>query len=310
MTDKERLYISTIAQCSSITKAAEQLFIAQPSLTQALHRIEAEYGTAFFHRGRGGLRLTEAGQAYLDATEKMDRIYRRMEEELGAAIGARRGRINLGITAFQGGLLLPDFLEQYRQRFPLMDLRLMESSSAQLEQLAAEGRLDMIVLHRPFHDDDLDYIPLHRESIFLAVSPEDPDYQAASAKGEKIPCITAEILARKGINMLTANQRSRQVADTICAAAGVVPKIEFTTSSFVTALALTAKGMGATFVPDSFARYYARRYQVAYFRFPAAWNAEWELVAAYARNLPLSPHCLELVRVMQACIVSMPEVFS
>ena len=50
MTDKEILYISTIAQCSSITKAAEKLFISQPSLTQALHRIEAEWGAELFLR--------------------------------------------------------------------------------------------------------------------------------------------------------------------------------------------------------------------------------------------------------------------
>lgn len=309
MTDREILYVSTIAQCGSITKAAERLFIAQPSLTQALRRIEAEYGTVLFRRGQDGLRLTEAGQAYLSAAERMTQVYKRMEYELGEAAGIQRGRVNLGITAFQGELLLPEFLTLYRRRFPMMDLRLLESSSAQLEQLAWEGRLDLAVLHKPFRDHDLEYFSLYREEFYLAVPPDDPDYLAAAAKGETLPQITAEIMSRKRFNMLSANQRNRQVADSVCAAAGVLPKIGFSTSSFSSALALTAKGIGAAFVPRSFARHYARLYQAAYFRFPPSWNAAWELVAAYAGNNPLSQPCLELIRVMQECVASMGEVF-
>ena len=48
---------------------------------------------------------------------------------------------------------------------------------------------------------------------------------------------------------------------------------------------------------------------MAYFRFPPEWNASWELVAAYAGNIPLSQLCMELIRVTQECIAEMPEVF-
>ena len=48
-----------------ITKAAEKLFIAQPSLTQSLHRIEEDYGASFFYRCHDGVRLTEAGENYM-----------------------------------------------------------------------------------------------------------------------------------------------------------------------------------------------------------------------------------------------------
>lgn len=308
MTDREISYVSTIARCGSITRAAEQLFIAQPSLTQALHRIEAEYGTVFFRRGQGGLSLTEAGQAYLNAAERMKQTYQRMEYEIGEAAGARQGRVTLGITPFQSRMILPGLMRLYRRRFPMMDLRLLENSSAQLEQLAWEGRLDLAVLHRPFRDYDLEYISLCREEIYLAVPPDDPDYLAASAKGDPLPVVTEEIMSRKAFNMLTPNQRSRQVADNICAAAGIVPKILFSTTSFATSLALTADGIGAAFAPRSFARHYARQYRPAFFRFPPAWNAGWELVAAYAPNLPLSQPCLELARIMQECVASMPEV--
>ena len=309
MTDKENLYVSTIAQCGSITKAAERLFISQPSLTQALHRLEAEYGAPFFLRGRSGLLLTGAGQAYLDAAERMERLFQKMQYDIGRASCSRHGQLNLGVTAFQGSILLPEVLNSYRSQYPLVDLKLLESSSAQLEQLAYEGRLDLIVLHRPFRDHELEYIPLHREEFFLAVSQENEDYLSAISHGESMPVLNRDILSRQSFTMLTANQRIRQVADNICTRAGVAPRIHFSTSSFVTALAMAEKGLGATFVPASFANFYRELYHVAYFRFPTEWNAGWELVAAYSGNAPLSQLCMEFIRVTQACIAEMPEVF-
>ena len=309
MTDKERLYVSTIAQCGSITKAAERLFISQPSLTQALHRIEADYGAPLFHRGRGGLLLTGAGQAYLDAADRMEQLFQKMQYDISRAACSQHGRLNLGITAFQGGILLPEVLSRYHQQHPLVDLKLLESSSTQLEQLAYEGRLDIVILHRPFQNYELKYIHLYEEEFYLAVSRESEDYLKAAAQGDRMPVLNQNILSRQNFTMLTANQRVRQVANNICVLAGIVPRVHFSTSSFEIALAMAEKGMGATFVPASFANFYGDRYHVAYFRFPPEWHANWELVAAYAGNLPLSQLCMELIRMMQECIAEMPEVF-
>lgn len=309
MTDKEHLYVFTIAQCGSITKAAERLFISQPSLTQALHRLEAEYGAPLFYRGRRGLLLTGAGQAYLDAADRMEELFQKMQHDIGRASCSQHGQLSLGITAFQGGILMPEVLDYYYRQHPLVDLNLLENSSAQLEKLAYEGRLDLVILHRPFRDHKLEYVPLYGEEFYLAVSPENADYLDAAPRDGAMPVLDRDILGRQNFMMLTANQRIRQMADNICIMAGVVPRIHFSTSSFVMALAMVEKGMGAAFVPASFANFYKNHYRVAYFRFPPEWNARWELVAAYAGNVPLSQLCMELIRVTQECIAKMPEVF-
>ena len=64
MTDKELLYIKTLCEEGSITKAAAKLYLAQPSLTQTLQRIEKQVGTPLFRRLPTGLRATEAGNEY------------------------------------------------------------------------------------------------------------------------------------------------------------------------------------------------------------------------------------------------------
>lgn len=307
MTDKEILYISTIAQCSSITKAAEKLFISQPSLTQALHRIEAEWGAELFLRGQGGLRLTEAGRIYLHAASQMADLYQQLQQEVSETSARMRGQMSLGITPFQGGILLPSFLSQYHKRFPEMKLSVVENTSAQLEQMILNGQIDLAVLHSPVTDYRLGYDTLYREDFYFAVPVFSKDH--AAAEGE-IPLITPRVLAKQKLVMLSSSQRIRQIADSICLTAGIKPKIQFTTSNFMTALGLTARGLGATFIPKSFARFFAGSYPVAYFRFPAEWNAGWTLMVAYPRNTLLPKASMELIRVMRECIASMPEVFS
>ena len=307
MTDKEILYISTIAQCSSITKAAEKLFISQPSLTQALHRIEAEWGAELFLRGQGGLRLTEAGRIYLHAASQMADLYQQLQQEVSETSARMRGQMSLGITPFQGGILLPSFLSQYHKRFPEMKLSVVENTSAQLEQMILNGQIDLAVLHSPVTDYRLGYDTLYREDFYLAVPVFSKDH--AAAEGE-IPLITPRVLAKQKLVMLSSSQRIRQIADSICLTAGIKPKIQFTTSNFMTALGLTARGLGATFIPKSFARFFAGSYPVAYFRFPAECNAGWTLMVAYPRNTLLPKASMELIRVMRECIASMPEVFS
>lgn len=307
MTDKEILYISTIAQCSSITKASEKLFISQPSLTQALHRIEAEWGAELFLRGQGGLRLTEAGRIYLHAAGQMADLYQQMQQEVGETSARMRGQISLGITPFQGGILLPTFLSQYQKRFPEMKLSVMENTSAQLEQMILNGQVDLAVLHSPVSDYRLSWDALYREDFYLAVPLFHKEHAAA---GSEFPVITPKILGKQKLIMLSSSQRIRQVADAICLTAGIKPKIQHTTSNLMTALGMTARGLGAAFIPKSFAGFFAGSYPVAYFRFPAEWNAGWTLVVAYARNALLPKASLELIRVMRECIAAMPEVFS
>lgn len=258
-------------------------------------------------RGQGGLRLTEAGRIYLHAASQMADLYQQLQQEVSETSARMRGQMSLGITPFQGGILLPSFLSQYHKRFPEMKLSVVENTSAQLEQMILNGQIDLAVLHSPVTDYRLGYDTLYREDFYLAVPVFSKDH--AAAEGE-IPLITPRVLAKQKLVMLSSSQRIRQIADSICLTAGIKPKIQFTTSNFMTALGLTARGLGATFIPKSFARFFAGSYPVAYFRFPAEWNAGWTLMVAYPRNTLLPKASMELIRVMRECIASMPEVFS
>ena len=306
MKDKDIAYISAIAETGSITKAAEQLFVAQPSLTQILHRLEKDYDTDFFQRSKDGIRLTRAGRLYLETAKHIKEAFEKMQDEIGVLPSAA-SQLEIGVTSFLGSMLVPGLVRDFKHAFPDASLRLIENSSQTLEELAAGRKLDYAILHTPVGDSHLSYFPLYEERFLLAVSADDPSLSASSESS--MPLVTKEMMAQRSFIMMMSNQRNRQIADRICLSAGIEPRIAITTSSFISAMALAQTGVGAAFVPESYARYFGRNYDLAYLQFPPTWAASWQLVIAHPGDTPLSDIALKSVAILQDCIKNTPEVF-
>ena len=82
MTQNELLYILTIAEHGNITKAARELFISQPSLSESLNKVEQEFGTLLFMRTQGGLIPTVFGERYLKTARNILERYKKLETDL------------------------------------------------------------------------------------------------------------------------------------------------------------------------------------------------------------------------------------
>ena len=116
MTDKELLYIKTIADEGSITRAAELLHIAQPSLTQTLQRIERQLECQLFLRRKNGVELTEAGRCLYSAACEMLRIYSAALEKLSTLRGGRAVRV--GASWYNTTLVLTAAVTEFGRCFP------------------------------------------------------------------------------------------------------------------------------------------------------------------------------------------------
>ena len=113
MTDKELLYLLTIAEYGNITRAANELFISQPSLSESLSKVEQEFGTPIFHRELTGLVPTDFGTHYLETAKKILDCYQQMNLELDEYRQMRRGTLNFGIPFNLGAYLLPRILPYF-----------------------------------------------------------------------------------------------------------------------------------------------------------------------------------------------------
>lgn len=190
MTDRELLYVTTIAQEGSLTRAARKLYITQPALSHSLTGIERELGQPLFRRESRGLVLTYAGERYCKAAREILKMYGDLEQELGEIEGLRRGRVLLGMTRFLSMELMPEVLPQYRARYPGIEVQLWEEPSNRLLEMLSTRQLDFGVINLTREEAEqmersYDCRLLYRDPFVIAVARGTPSAASRSPAGRE-----------------------------------------------------------------------------------------------------------------------------
>lgn len=254
MNDKELLYIKTIADTQSISKAAEELFIAQPSLSQALQRIERELGTHLFIREPRGMKLTYAGEKYyLMAKEILD-IYSDFKSEITHINELKAGRLVIGIARYMGMNVLPNVLPDFNKNYPNVEIIIREENTRVLEDLVLSGDVDFALTH--IHKKDMNekiQYEILREDDFLLVTEKNhlKNFDKLLEKdGKKF--VDLRDLKDESFIMLNVNKGIRRVQDMVLKSYGISPKVLIKTKNFETAKRLAANGLGITILPRDY----------------------------------------------------------
>lgn len=258
MTSRELLYIKTIAEEKSISKAARKLYIAQPSLSQALQKLEEQLGTPLFNRTTTGLSLTYAGERYCHMATQILKIYENFEIEVSDINNLKTGRVHLGITNHLGILTLPQTMRRFHDICPFVEVLVTEDTSSELEKRLAAGELDFVIMHAPaeLQPGKIRYETLRRDPFVLVMAPDDPlASKAVAAEGYPFPVLDIRLLEDQPMIRLNPDQRIRQVTDTVLRRAGVrrVSTV-MTLKNHTTAQLMAAQGLGITMVPSEYSR--------------------------------------------------------
>lgn len=111
-------YVLTIAEEKSITRAAQRLYLTQPSLSLSLKALEEELGTPLFTRGPDGLEPTYAGSLFCAWAAETDISFGRLNDKLSDIASGRRQLLRLGVSPHRGNLLLPTILSAFTGSSP------------------------------------------------------------------------------------------------------------------------------------------------------------------------------------------------
>lgn len=295
MTSRELLYVKTIADEKSITRAAQKLYLTQPSLSHCVTNIEKQLGTRLFRRTSGGLVLTYAGEKYYRMACEVLRVYAAFESEISEESELVRGRITVGITNYLACDLLPRMLPRFHREHPGLELRIVEETTDELEKSLLSGRLDFAIMHTgagdgASEDPGLAHEVLRRDP-FLLLAPSDHPHRdkAVSCEGSAFAELDPACLAGEPFLMVTRGQRIRHVADRVLQTAGISPQIVFTSRNYETLRRLCAEGMGYTFVPQHYIGLLGGdEYQSACYAIPERYNAFWELSVVTLKDAYLS----------------------
>ena len=236
-------YFLAVADTLHFTRAAQQLGIAQPPLSQQIRKLETLVGHPLFTRTTRGVKLTPAGE--LLATRARGTL-EKMHDDIAQVQRLGRGEEGTLTIGFAGSIMfteLPRAIQAFRQRYPNVELRLREMVTTQQISALLNRTIDLGFLRDGDPTDGLETTTLLRES-FLAVLPEshplakEPSFRLAELKGERF------VLFGRHHGPLAYD---RTLA--CCARAGFVPNIVQEAPQWPTVIRLVAAGIGVSLVP-------------------------------------------------------------
>lgn len=162
-------YFVAVAEQRHFTRAARDLGVAQPSVSKQIRLLEEELGSTLFHRMRGNLALTPAGETLLPWARRILADLAAARDEVQELTELRRGRLSIGATPSVTTAVLPEALASFRAAYPGVGLRLHEAGSRDLVRELKSGTLDLALVILPVRDPALTTVPLLREELVVAV---------------------------------------------------------------------------------------------------------------------------------------------
>jgi len=162
-----------VARFGSVSRAAEALYVTQPTLTARLHALERELGERLFVRGRQGMRLTDAGRAFLPYAERAVRALRdgrRAIDEVGTAAA---GQLLLAAAPAVSTYILPSVLERFVADHPRVEVVVRTGHSEDVLQMVLRDEVQ-VGLGRALQHPEVALQPFHEEELVLVVAPDHP----------------------------------------------------------------------------------------------------------------------------------------
>jgi DNA-binding transcriptional LysR family regulator len=240
---QQLVYFLAVARTRHFTRAAELTHVAQPSLSKQIHCLERELGSELFHRARGNVTLTPAGEVLVPFAKRILADVETARLQVHELAELRQGRLRLGATPSLCTGLLAHALASFRVRYPGIQLVIDESGSRDLVRQLAEGAIDLAMITSPVHrgDPTLDTVPILREQLTVAV-PRTMDlgldsFRIGDLRGRQL------VMFREGYDL-------RSMTLTACQRAGFQPQFAIEGGEMDAVLSFVEAGLGIAVVPS------------------------------------------------------------
>lgn len=234
-------YLIALADHRHFGRAAAASFVSQPTLSTQIKKLEDELGVTLVERAPRKVMLTPVGH---DIAERARRILAEIDQLKESARRTRdpeAGSVRLGIFPTLGPYLLPHVLPKIRERFPRLELLLIEEKTEVVLRQLREGRLDVGVLALPLHDEQLHVEFLFEEPFVLAV----PQAHALARRNT----LSLHDLAHERLLLLEDGHCLRDQALDVCTLAGSGERNGFRATSLETLRQMVAANVGITLLP-------------------------------------------------------------
>ncbi|HEY5850588.1 MAG TPA: LysR substrate-binding domain-containing protein [Lysobacter sp.] len=234
-------YLVALADHMHFGRAAAASFVSQPTLSTQIKKLEEELGVALVERAPRRVMLTPVGREVAERARKVIADVEQMAEIARRSQDPEAGTVRLGLFPTLGPYLLPHVVPRLRQRFPRLELLLVEEKTDQILARLRDGRLDAGLLALPIHDDQLHVEVLFDEPFLLAV----PQQHALADQDS----LDIHDLDNQHLLLLEEGHCLRDQALDVCHMAGAGERDGFRATSLETLRQMVAAGVGITLLP-------------------------------------------------------------
>jgi DNA-binding transcriptional LysR family regulator len=237
-------YFVAVARTLSITRAAEQLGLAQPPLSRRIKALEREIGVALFER-TPRLRLTPAGQSLLERAEPALEMLDAAWASVSAEPDGREAVVRVGFVAAAAYAVLPQLASRFRRDCPEFELRIECMTNSEQAEALDRGVIDVGVAWLPFERGGYDCLPLTRDRFRIALP---AGHRLAALDTVTRADLEGERFVLGCRNARIARAIARAIGDDDVGSGTVV---ETRVHDLREAIDCVASGLGVTFVPGA-----------------------------------------------------------
>ncbi|MBO4979970.1 MAG: LysR family transcriptional regulator [Clostridia bacterium] len=271
-------YVYAVYKEKSFTRAADRLFVSQPALSATVKKQEERLGFKIFERGTPSLSLTEEGEVYIRAIERLHALKTDLGNQIMDISSLQSGSLTVAGANFISSFVLSEIIERFTALYPGIEVNLIESNSKELESFVIEDKVD-IVFDYTYNGESICGEPLLRENILLAVPAKNPlngrlsdialtgaDIRGGKHLLEETPAIDLGACEGESFLILKPGNSMHHIAKALLTEAAVNHKTTIQLDQLMTAYNMCGLGMGLTFLSDTLIKSVAENAGICYYK--------------------------------------------
>lgn len=286
--------IMTIAKTGNISKAAEELYMSQSALSHALLKEEAQLEVKLFDRSSYPMKLTFAGQKYIEMAEGIQKLYRNFEKTCWDINQDRVGKIQIGIPYHRAAQIIAPVLREFKKNYPGIELEFVTENINILYDQMDKEKIDFCIQVHLENDLRFDYLPLFYEEMFFLA----PEGMVQERHLESPGRISLESLGDFPLILHEEGSGSRKFLKQLSQTHQITLKPEMTIPNNQLILSLVGQGIGCTILSENVLHFGVLDSSTECFSITTG-GIGWEVSAIRKKNLQGSKCELFLLELIQ-----------
>ncbi len=295
---RELNYVVAISEHGTISKAAEALHIAQPSLSKFLQNLESSLGIKLFEHISRRMKLTEAGKQYVRVAYQILALGKQLQNSMNDYARLHRGSLVIGSTNARSKYMMINTLPSFKRLYPEFRLSISENSIDELERDLRNGIIDLALYTIKKRRDEFFYHHICREEVVLAMSPDNPHASESEIRPGLIrPWIDLRRLADQPFLLPPEIWRVSRVGMRLLRDNELDPEI-IHVGSVEAAVAVVGHGLGICFCSSMMEQCFESTKPLLYFSVGEP-VASVEFVIAQRPSMPLTQPVRDYIRIVR-----------